>query len=177
MTAALTKAARVAVLGVLCTCALPVLADSSMLQARIDVLRPRFADNATLATAQCWLDASRHEALRNDDSGFPQLALDEADALVAGIETGALRPPRDATLRDAAQTLRPDLWAQIARLRAAPTARCDAGLLGCAEVALMHAHHELTQFGWRHANPYVQQAEDRVAAAQAAAAACTPGTR
>jgi hypothetical protein len=71
-----------------------------------------------------------------------------------------------------AETLRPDLWAATARLKTHSGAQCAAARVACAEVQLVHAGNESRQLGWKHARPYVEIAEDLVAAATAAADQC-----
>lgn len=126
-----------------------------------------------LSKAQCWLDVSFHEYTRNDRSAFPLQALQESAKIVAALEDGSTPNPGDATplVNDAAR-LREDLWASFGKLRASPGFACAAQKVACGEVELVHAGNEYKQLGWRHANPYVQLAEDAQAAAQSAAATC-----
>lgn len=126
-----------------------------------------------MSKAQCWLDVSVHEYTRNDRSAFPQLALTESAAIIGALESGAKPNPGDQTpLVNNAAKLRPDLWARFDAIKQGAGAACAAQRLACAEVELVHAGNEYNQQGWRHANPYVQIAEDQVQAAQEAAAAC-----
>lgn len=126
-----------------------------------------------LSKAQCWLDVSFHEYTRNDRSAFPLQALQESAKIVAALEDGSTPNPGDATpLVNDATRLRDDLWASFGKLRASPGFACAAQKVACGEVELVHAGNEYKQLGWRHANPYVQLAEDAQAAAQSAAAAC-----
>jgi outer membrane protein OmpA-like peptidoglycan-associated protein len=147
-------------------------------QARLQALNerglgrgPRVSDYY-LSKAQCWLDVSFHEYSRNDRSAFPQQALDQSVRLIALMEAGAAPLPDDTPLVNGAPRIRPDLWDALAQVKASPGARCAAQAVACAEVELVHAGNELKQLGWRHANPYVQIAEDRVAEAQRAAQRC-----
>lgn len=126
-----------------------------------------------LSKAQCWLDVSFHEYTRNDRSAFPLQALQESAKIVAALEDGSTPNPGDATpLVNDATRLRDDLWSSFGTLRASPGFACAAQKVACGEVELVHAGNEYRQQGWRHANPYVQLAEDAQAAAQSAAAAC-----
>lgn len=126
-----------------------------------------------LSKAQCWLDVSFHEYTRNDRSAFPLQALQESAKIVAALEDGSTPNPGDATpLVNDATRLRDDLWASFGKLHASPGFACAAQKVACGEVELVHAGNEYKQQGWRHANPYVQLAEDAQAAAQSAAAAC-----
>jgi outer membrane protein OmpA-like peptidoglycan-associated protein len=153
------------------------------LQARIKALNergqaapvpgPRVSDYH-LSKAQCWLDASFHEYTRNDRSAFPQLALEQARTLVGLMERNVTPLPTDTPLVNDAKRLRTDLWDAAARLKQHRGFACAAQATACAEVALVHAGNEHRQFGWRHAKPYVQQAEDQIGRAQQAAERCLP---
>ena len=131
-----------------------------------------------LAKAQCWLDVSFHEYSRNDRGPFAQDALAQADQLATGMANGmaAGQPPLtpDTALISGADRLRPDLWAQAQALKVHTGFRCAQQKLACAEVELVHAGHEQAQQQWRHAQPYVQIAEDLLAEAQVLAERCDP---
>jgi OmpA-OmpF porin, OOP family len=143
------------------------------LQVRLQALneRGRPLRDYHLSKAQCWLDASRHEFYRNDRSSFAREAMAESDKLVSGMESGA-RLDASTPLVGQAQRLRPDLWSRAAALKDHPGAACAAQNLACAEVRLVHAGHEFAQQQWRHAQPYVQMAEDLLGEAEALAKAC-----
>lgn len=147
----------------------------SQWQARIKALNDkgvRLSDYA-LSKAQCWLDVSLHEYTRNDRSAFPQQALAQSAAIIQALETQSQPNPAQATplVNDAAK-LRDDLWAAFAALKNSPGFACAAQKIACAEVELVHAGNEYQQQGWRHANPYIQIAEDLLAQASSAAQAC-----
>jgi outer membrane protein OmpA-like peptidoglycan-associated protein len=128
-----------------------------------------------LSKAQCWLDVSVHEYTRNDRSAFPQQALEQSAAIVSALEAGSQPNPGDDTpLVNDATRLRDDLWARFAAGKTASGFACAAQKIACGEVELVHAGNEFKQQGWRHANPYIQMAEDFAQDAGAAAAACTP---
>jgi len=149
-------------------------ATQARLQALNETGRHRLRDYY-MSKAQCWLDVSVHEYTRNDRSAFPQESLSQSVAIIAALETGAKPNPGDATpLVNGAAKLRPDLWDRLASLKQHPQAACAAQHVACAEVELVHAGNEYRQQGWRHGNPYVQIAEDKIVAADAAAAACAP---
>ena len=126
-----------------------------------------------MSKAQCWLDTAFHEYSRNDRSGYPQAALNESRKLVAALESGAT-PPRETPLVAGAQRLREDLWTRAESLKEHPGFRCAQQQAACLEVELVHAGHEYAQYGWRHARPYLQMAEDYAEQATAFAAACRP---
>jgi OOP family OmpA-OmpF porin len=126
-----------------------------------------------LSKAQCWLDVSLHEYTRNDRSAFPQLALQQGALIVQALESGtSTNPGQQTPLLNDADLLRADLWARFAKMKSAPGFSCAAQKIACAEVELVHAGNEHKQLGWRHANPYIQMAEDLLQHAEAAAAEC-----
>lgn len=143
----------------------------SALKTRIDALRTAQASAYHVAKAQCWLDASWHEATRNDRSAFPRAAREQASQLVDALEQRSPSLPIDTPLIGT-EPMRPDLWNAIAALRTGTGATCAAAKAACAEVKLVHAAHEYRQLGWRHARPYQEIAEDWVAEAQQAASQC-----
>ena len=133
----------------------------------------------SLAKAQCWLDVSFHEYTRNDRSSFPEDALAESrkitDFLASGSPvTGAANPAQQTPLVNGAARLREDLWQRTTALRGDGGFACVEQLIACAEVELVHAGNEFNQQQWNHAKPYVQLAEDQIAAAESAVVACRP---
>lgn len=133
----------------------------------------------SLSKAQCWLDVSFHEYTRNDRSAFPLESLRQSEAITrylasdAAVEDAA-NPALKTPLVNGAAKLREDLWATAAKLKASAGARCIGQQLACAEVELVHAGNEHQQQGWRHAKPYIQMAEDLLAAAEQGEKDCPP---
>ena len=118
-----------------------------------------------MSKAQCWADVSFHEYSRNDRSPFPDLAVAQSEAIIEALENSKTPSPDTPLINDATR-LRPDLWARLNQIKAGPTLSCAAQAVACAEVELVHAGNEYNQFGWRHANPYVEMAEDLTAQAE-----------
>ena len=127
--------------------------------------------NYDMAKAQCWVDVSFHEYSRNDRSPFPDESIKQAEGIIEALENGTTPPAATPLINDATR-LRPDLWTRLDAIKGAPVLECAAQEVACAEVELVHAGNEYKQFGWRHANPYVEMAEDLVAAADEHAAHC-----
>jgi outer membrane protein OmpA-like peptidoglycan-associated protein len=129
-----------------------------------------------LAKAQCWLDVSFHEYTRNDRSSFPQDAMSESVKLVRSMETKLTSEQIgfDTPLVNSAARLRPDLWARLTALKKNEGFVCVQNKVACAEVELVHAGNEYNQQQWRHANPYIQIAEDLTVEAETASSACIP---
>ena len=126
-----------------------------------------------MAKAQCWVDVSFHEYSRNDRSSFPDESIKQAEGIIEALENNTTPPSATPLISDATR-LRPDLWARLDAIKGAPVLECAAQAVACAEVELAHAGTEYRQFGWRHANPYVEMAEDLVAEADQQAAHCEP---
>ncbi len=130
--------------------------------------------NYHLSKAQCWLDVSLHEYTRNDRSAFPQEAMTESEKLIVGLEKKATPLPMDTLLVNGAARLRPDLWERTSALKQHEGFSCAWKQVACAEVELVHAGNEFSQQGWRHAQPYVQIAEELVSDANWLVAQCLP---
>jgi outer membrane protein OmpA-like peptidoglycan-associated protein len=133
----------------------------------------------SLAKAQCWLDVSFHEYTHNDRSAFPQQALEQAALITSYLAGGGAvddpaNPALQTPLVNNAPRLRDDLWKAVQHIKTREGARCAERLTACGEVELVHAGNEFAQLGWRHANPYVQLAEDYVASARKAEEDCPP---
>jgi OmpA-OmpF porin, OOP family len=128
------------------------------------------------AKAQCWLDTAKTQYHENDRTGYVEEALQESVKIVRALEgdRGArvgLETPHIAK----SESLRPDLWAQLAGLRSNETTlRCNALTVACTEIRLVRAGHALEQTGWRQATPHVQMAEDGIRRANEEAKACAP---
>jgi hypothetical protein len=127
--------------------------------------------------AQCWLDFSRHEALRNNPSPVPAQAQEKAQALVNTLEAGDA--PVTNTLLDSAlpampasQRMRNDLWLRLDAVKATSAMLCSAKAVACAEVMLVQAAHLHQRIDWRYARPYFGMAEDLVSQAQEQAKTC-----
>jgi OmpA-OmpF porin, OOP family len=121
--------------------------------------------------AQCWVRNAYSERAERDARGFPAGALDEAEKIVKGMESGG-NTYKGTALINHTERVRPDLWARAEKLKTAPGYVCAAHTVGCLEVQLSRSGHELTETGWRHANSYIAIAEDMTARAEAQAAAC-----
>lgn len=126
----------------------------------------------SMAKAQCWIDVSYFEYTGNDRSDFPRAALEQGELIIAGLEAGQVSVSKDTPLVNGAARIRSDLWARLEALKAHPRGECAAQATACAEVELVHAGNEAAQFGWLHANPTIEMAEDLTDEAEQAAARC-----
>lgn len=124
-----------------------------------------------LAKAQWWLDVSYHEHTRNDRDAFTHGSLNESRRIAAALENGT-DPVAEPTPLFGIRPTRPDLWPRMAAVHRSPGWRCTTRSLAGAEVEQAEASHALGEGGWRHANPYMLIAEDRLADAERAAGAC-----
>lgn len=153
-------------------------------QQRLDAQRllransPSGLSNTYIAEkAQCWLDFSRHEALRNNPTAVPGQAQEKAQALATALEAGDA-PVANALLDSvlpampASQRMRNDLWLLLDAVKASSAMLCSAKAVACGEVMLVQAAHLHQRIDWRYARPYFGMAEDLVAQAQEQAKTC-----
>lgn len=124
-----------------------------------------------LAKARCWLQAGERQYARNDRSGFPDAALQEALELLDAVETQAVIPTR-TPLIDGASRLREDLRSGARELMSHPGLACAAASVACAEVALVLAGDRHAEFGPHAAQDHLQHAEELIGRAGREAAAC-----
>jgi hypothetical protein len=153
-------------------------------QQRLDAQRVLRANSASLLSntyitekAQCWLDFSRHEVLRNNPSSVPGHAHEKAHALVSALEAGDSVVQQDLLnsvlpTMPVSQRMRKDLWLQLDAIKATNAMICSAKAVGCAEVKLVQAAHLHERIDWRYARPYFAMAEDLVKQAQEQAKVC-----
>lgn len=153
-------------------------------QQRLDVQRQLRAQSpSALSTAymtekaQCWLDFSRHEALRNNPSSVPAQAQSKALALVDALAAGDSPPPPillDSALpgMPSSQRMRNDLWLRLDAVKASNAMLCSAKAVACGEVMLVQAAHLHQRIDWRYARPYFGMAEDLASQAQEQAKTC-----
>jgi OmpA-OmpF porin, OOP family len=163
----------------------PGLERFSDLQSRLDKLNSgkRFgagaaADSVAVAAgkydwakAQCWVRNAYSERHENEAAGFAAAALDEADKIVNGLESGS-NAYKDTALINHTERVRPNLWQRAEKIKQSTGFACAASTVACMEVQLSRSGHELTETGWRHANTYVAIAEDMAAKAEKEAATC-----
>jgi hypothetical protein len=153
-------------------------------QLRLDAQRQLRAQSpSALSTAymtekaQCWLDFSRHEALRNNPNPVPAQAQSKALALVDALEAGD--SPLSPALLDSSlpgmpisQRMRNDLWSRLDAVKASSAMLCSAKAVACGEVMLVQAAHLHQRIDWRYARPYFGMAEDLASQAQEQAKTC-----
>jgi OmpA-OmpF porin, OOP family len=139
------------------------------------------------AQAQCWIDTGKQAFAARDEWGFVEESIGEATRLISDLESGresrsepvsaaaGARAARGPALRTSVP-VRPDLWAQLAALKADTRfASCPPAqkLTACAEVELTRAGHD----AWTRAFTTAQQRVDGLQAslrdATQALAACT----
>jgi hypothetical protein len=119
--------------------------------------------------AQCFVRHAYSELHERDAHGFTDAALDQAEGLLAAMQSG--RPGTPTALINHRERMRPDLWAVAERMR---SNSCAAATAGCLEVQLVRAGHEHHTMGWRHANSYFAIAEDMAQQATRESASCPP---
>lgn len=117
------------------------------LEQRLTALGSKRADYEG-AKAQCWLEAADEEYKADNQWGFVQEAMGEADRLISGLEGKQALSSASPKLRTVSE-VRPDLRTKLASAKKAADGKknCDEQqrIIACGEVALMHAGHE----AWR----------------------------
>ncbi|TAG26276.1 MAG: hypothetical protein EAZ37_09440 [Burkholderiales bacterium] len=144
---------------------------------RISPVRAKAIDTQqsyALEKAQCWLDFSKHEALRNNPTQVPELAHQKATQLLGALEAGSAPAAfaLNSSLLGDDKRMRNDLWAQLEVIKSSKQMACAAKEVACSEVMLVQAAHAHERIDWRYAQPYFGMAEDGVRAAKKQAAAC-----
>jgi OmpA-OmpF porin, OOP family len=168
------------------------------LQARLDRLGSE-KDPYAGAKAQCWIDTGRQTFAARDEWGFVEESIGEATALIDGLESDAraggeagqdravdpkrasgsgvdYRTTSEARGLRTSVAVRPDLWAQLAALKAdsrfaaCPPAQKRAA---CAEVELTRAGHDAWTRAFATAQQRAQALQAPLREAGAALAACT----
>jgi hypothetical protein len=138
-----------------------------------------------LEKAQCWLDFSRHEALRNNPSRVPEAAYAKGAAIAQALQSQVPLQPAmldsqllanrtDATNSLLVAPMRKDLAQQFDAIKASRGMACSAKAVACGEVMLVQAAHAHERIDWRYAQPYFGMAEDFAREAKQNAQACKP---
>jgi OmpA-OmpF porin, OOP family len=120
----------------------------------------RTAGSYGLCKARAWLDFAFDVRAQRDSAGMEDEALNEAQAqieLMAGDETDLDAVPLASSPHW--NRLRDDLWQLTDDVRHGKKGACAACSAAELEVQLVQAGHADQQLGWRHARPYLQQAE------------------
>lgn len=126
------------------------------------------------AKAQAWLDFALDEYTENDRSPVVEEALRQAVLLIERLEEGEDTVPMSTRIIPSSGIIRPDLWEKAETMKKDVNFRCAEDRVAQLEVQLVWAGHENREFGWRHANPYLQAAERLARDAEEQIAACPP---
>jgi OOP family OmpA-OmpF porin len=151
------------------------------LQTRLDRLGSK-KDSYAAAKAQCWIDTGKQAFAARDEWGFVEESIGEATGLIEGLESNVdtsagNRQTSDARILRTAVTVRPDLWTQLAALKAdSRFAACPPAqkLTACAEVELTRAGHDAWTRAFATAQQRTEALQAPMRAASQALAACTP---
>ncbi len=119
------------------------------------------SDNYHLAKARAWLDMALSEYHQTDSSGTMFAAIAQAQVLLDAIEARqaniSMDTPQDL---QGTETVREDLWAQIAEQKKGMFFKCGQRQIAEAEVQLVWAGHEKKESGWSHAESYARGVEN-----------------
>ena len=144
---------------------------------RIALVKPKASDTQqryAIEKAQCWLDFSKHEALRNNPTDISELAHGKALQLINAVDGGTALSAADldSSLQKNAVRMRSDLWAQLDIVKSSKQMACAVKAIACGEVMLVQAAHAHERLDWRYSQPYFGMAEDWVRTAKKQALAC-----
>ncbi len=109
--------------------------------------------------AQTWLDFAFDEYTDNDKTGMVEQALHEAVYHIHLMEDKALLTTTATPIGSGSKKIRPDLWDHVAKLKQEAGFACGGAKVAKLEVMLVWAGHEEKELGFRHATPYIEQAE------------------
>lgn len=119
------------------------------------------SDNYHLAKARAWLDLALSEYHQTDNTGAMYAAMVQAQNLLDALEAKqpniSMDTPQDL---QGTETVRTDLWEQIAEQKKAMFFKCGQRQIAEAEVQLVWAGHEKKESGWSHAESYVRGVEN-----------------
>ncbi|MDH2918721.1 MAG: OmpA family protein [Sideroxydans sp.] len=131
------------------------------------------SDNYHLAKARAWLDMALSEYHQTDSSGTMYAAIAQAQVLLDAIEAKqpniSMDTPQDL---QGTETVRPDLWEQIAEQKKNMYFKCSQRQIAEAEVQLVWTGHEKKESGWSHAESYARGVENLLYEAKTNGANC-----
>lgn len=131
------------------------------------------ADNYHLAKARTWLDLALSEYHENEGNGIVPSSIEQAGLLLDALEKNQTGISTDTPQEvPGSETVRPDLWNNIATLKKHGKFSCGQRAIAEAEVHLVWAGHEKLETSWEHAQSYARSAEDLLKEAIAAINAC-----
>ena len=150
------------------------------LQRRADKLA--FGDigssNYHLAKARTWLNFALSEYFVMDNSGVVSAATEQAETLLVALESNQTDIPQDTPRQlDGSESVRQDQWDKIAALKNHAQFPCGQRHVAEAEVHLVWAGHEKTEYGWSHAESYARTAENLVYEASVAISDCAEASQ
>jgi len=132
-------------------------------------------DNYHLAKARAWLDLALGEYHENESTGLVAGAIEQAKILLDALENKQSNIFMDTPMNmPDTETVRPDLWDKIAKMKKHDKFTCSQRPIAEAEVHLVWAGHEKLESSWEYAQSYVKSAEELISEAQAALDDCTP---
>ena len=131
-------------------------------------------DSYLFAKASSWLDFAFNEYTDNDKTGIVEEALREAVYLIRLMEDKALVIATGTPIGKESKEIRKDLWDRVEILKQEPGFRCGGGKVARLEVMLVWAGHEEKELGFRHAMPYIKQAERLGQEASETISSCLP---
>jgi outer membrane protein OmpA-like peptidoglycan-associated protein len=126
-----------------------------------------------LSKARAWLGLALSEYYEKDTSGILAFAIGQASALLDALESNQTGLGMDTPVEvPGSEAVRPDLLDKIAALKKHDKFRCGQRPAAEAEVYLVWAGHEFSEYGMSHAESYMRSVENLIHDAQVAIDNC-----
>lgn len=136
------------------------------------------SNNYHLAKARTWLNFALSEHFVMDNSGIVSSATEQAENLLDALESNQTDISQDTPRQlDGSESVRLDQWDKIAALKNQAQFSCGQRHVAEAEVHLVWAGHEKSEYGWSHAESYVRTAENLVHEATVAINDCAEASQ
>jgi outer membrane protein OmpA-like peptidoglycan-associated protein len=115
-------------------------------------------DQYHLAKSNAWWELARDEYQLNNRLPIVEESLAQSHELLTGLEQQKILT-LDTPITKSSQLARPDLWEKAQQWKKGTYFKCYTKPLAELEVQLVAVGHQVKNFGFRHAQPYILKAE------------------
>jgi hypothetical protein len=131
------------------------------------------SESFAMSEARAWLELALDANSQGERGTLLREALARADAILRRVECcGGSIHVQDSASISRPKEVRPDLWARLRALQQHEYFTCAQGDIARLRVQLIAAGHAYSDFGWRHARPYVEAANRYTREAEAKVNIC-----